>query len=175
MKFFAQSALDYVCRQAEQQQGNGKMLFMMPSLPPQVVRDIADGLTAYCASCEQPVEATIKAAAPLVEEWRRSGDPEIRQIQRDLAEKGWCDDRENLTGYRNIASEDGKAALVLLIGVDRVTDAASMSDFHQCDLQTVWERELGSSFGKWVRSTLEPGIGYEDDTIQHFDWILCPW
>ena len=32
MKFFAQSALDYVCRQAKQQQGNGKMLFMMHSL-----------------------------------------------------------------------------------------------------------------------------------------------
>lgn len=174
MKYFAQSALEYVRRQADQQQGNGKMLFMMPSLPPQVVRDIADGLTAYCATCEQPVDATIKTAAPLVEEWRSSGEPEIRQIQRDLAEKGWCDDRENLTGYRNIASEQGKAALVLLVGVDRVTDAASMSDFHQCDLQTVWERELGNSFRKWVRSALEPGIGYEDDTIQHFDWILCP-
>jgi DNA phosphorothioation-dependent restriction protein DptH len=174
MKFFAQSVLDYVCRQAEQQQGNGKMLFMMPSLPPQVVRDIADGLTAYCANCDQPVAATIKTAAPLVEDWRRSGDPEVRGIHRELAEKGWCDDRENLTGYRNIPSQDGEAALVLLIGVDRVTDAASMSDFHQCDLQTVWERKLGSSFGKWVRSALEPGIGYEDDTIQHFDWILCP-
>jgi len=174
MKFFAQSVLDYVCRQAEEQQGNGKMLFMMPSLPPQVVRDIVDGLTAYCASCAQPEEAIVKIAAPLVEDWRRSGDPEVREIQRDLAEKGWCDDRENLTGYRNIASQDGKAALVLLIGVDRVTDAASMSDFHQCDLQTVWERELGSSFGKWVRSAFEPGIAYEDDNIQHFDWILCP-
>ena len=174
MKFFAQSALDYVRRQVEQQQGNGKMLFMMPSLPPQVVRDIADGLTGYCATCTQPVAATIKTAAPLVEDWRRSGDPEVREIHRDLAEKGWCDDRENLTGYRNIASEEGISALVLLIGVDQVTDAASMSDFHQCDLQTVWERDLGSSFGKWVRSALEPGIGYEDDTIQHFDWILCP-
>jgi len=174
MKFFAQSALDYVCRQAEQRQGNGKMLFMMPSLPPQVVRDIADGLTAYCATCTQPVAATIKTAAPLVEDWRRSDDPKVREIQRDLSEKGWCDDRENLTGYRNIASEGGKAALVLLIGVDRVTDTASMSDFHQCGLQTVWERVLGNSFGKWVRSALEPGIGYEEDTLQHFDWILCP-
>ena len=173
MKFFAQSALDYVCRQAKQQQGNGKMLFMMHSLPPQVVRDIADGLIAYCSTCDQPVAATIKTAAPLVEDWRRSGDPEVLEIHRELAEKGWCDDRENLTGYRNIASEDGRAALVLLIGVDRVTDAASMSDFHQCDLQTVWERELGSSFGEWIRSALEPGVPYEDDTIQHFDWILC--
>ncbi len=174
MKFFAQSALDYVRHQVEQHQGNGKMLFMMPSLPPQVVKDVADGLTAYCAKRPEPMSPTIKVAAPLAKDWRNSGNPETRDLYRELAEKGWCDDRENLTGYRNIVSEGGKIVLVLLIGVDRVTDAASMSDFHQCDLQTVWEYELGSSFGKWVRAALDNGIGYEDDTIQHFDWILIP-
>jgi len=174
MKFFAQSALDYVCRQAEQQPGYGKMLFMMPSLPPQVVKDVADGVTAYCAKRSEAVSPTIKVADPLAKDWRDSGNPEIRDLYRELSEQGWCDDRENLTGYRNITSEDGKALLVLLIGVDRVTDAASMSDFHQCDLRTVWERELGGSFGRWVRTALDAGIGYEDDTIQHFDWILQP-
>lgn len=174
MKFFAQSALDYICRQAEQQLSNAKMLFMMPSLPPQVVMDVADGLTAYCAQQSKPISPTIKVAAPLAQDWRTSDSPKMHDLHQQLAEKGWCDDRENLTGYRNIVSEGDKINLVLLIGVDRVTDAASMSDFHHCDLQTVWERELGSSFGKWVRAALDNSIGYEDDTIQHFDWILLP-
>ncbi|SPD75418.1 AAA ATPase [uncultured Desulfobacterium sp.] len=174
MKFFAQSALDYVCRQAEQQQGNGKMLFMMPSLPPQVVKDVADGMTSYCTRRPDAVQLIIKVATPLVQDWQTSVRPEIRDLQRELSEKGWCDDRENLTGYRNIISDEGKTALVLLIGVDRVTDAASMADFHHCDLQTVWERELAGSFSRWVRAALDARVGYEEDTIQHFDWVLQP-
>jgi len=113
-------------------------------------------------------------AAPLAKDWLMSGSPEVRNLHRELSEKGWCDDKENLTGYRNITSEEGKAALVLLIGVDRVTDSTSMSDFHHCDLQTVWEHELGGSFGKWARAALDNGIGYEDDTIKHFDWVFQP-
>ena len=174
MKFFAQSALDYLCRHVEQRQGNGKMLFMMPSLPPQVVRDVAEGMASYCARRPDRVQLTIKVAAPLAQDWQKSGSPEIRNLHRVLSEKGWCDDRENLTGYRNITSDDGNTVLILLIGVDRVTDAASMADFHHCDLRAVWERELGGSFGRWVRAALEIGIGYEDETIQHFDWILQP-
>jgi DNA phosphorothioation-dependent restriction protein DptH len=63
---------------------------------------------------------------------------------------------------------------MLLVGVDRVTDAASMADFHRCDLRAIWEEELGGSFAKWVRAALEPTVGYEEDTIHHFDSILQP-
>ena len=174
MKFFAQSAFEYVCRQAEQQEGNGKLLFMMPSLPAPVVKDVGDRLTAFCCERSDYASPVIKVAAPLVHEWQSSADPDVRSASREISDKGWCDDRENLTGYRNLTADDGKTAVVLLIGVDRVTDAASMADFHHCDLQTVWGHELGNSFSKWVHAVLNPGIGYEDDTVQHFDWILQP-
>ena len=49
-----------------------------------------------------------------------------------------------------------------------------MADFHHCDLRTIWEHELGRSFGKWVRVMLDQDVGYEEDTVQHFDWILQP-
>lgn len=172
MKFFAQSALSYICRQLDQQQGNGKMLFMMPSLPPQVVKDVADGMTTYCTKRLDSVNLIIKIAAPLVLDWKNSDKLDVRDLYRELSEKGWCDDRENLTIYRNITSDDGKYYLVLLIGVDRITDATSMADFHHCGLQTVWERELGGSFGKWIHTALETHIGYEPETIDHFNWIL---
>ena len=64
--------------------------------------------------------------------------------------------------------------LYSLIGVDRVTDAASMSDFHRCDLQSIWEHELEGSFGKWIRIALDDGVGYEEETIRHFDSVLQP-
>jgi DNA phosphorothioation-dependent restriction protein DptH len=172
MKYFAQSAFEYMRRQAEQLRDSGKLMFMVPSLPPAVILDIGDRLTAFC--CERPgfPSPLIRIAAPLVRECRESGDPTIRDIAKKISERGWSDEKENLTGYRNLPPEDGKYALVLLFGVDRVTDSASMADFHHCDPQTVLEHELDGSFAKWVRAVMDEGVGFEEDTVQHFDWIL---
>ena len=170
MKFFAQSAFEYVRRQAEQQAGNGKLLFMLPSLPAVVAKDLGDRLIAFSGAHPGATAPIIKIATSLFDEWQHSSDAEVRTIAQDILGKGWRDDKENLTGYRNAPS----GGIVLLIGVDRVTDAASMADFHHCDLKTVWERELSGSFDKWVRGVFEPGVAYEDDTVQHFNWILQP-
>ena len=113
MRFFAQSALEYIRRNVEQQQGNGKMLFMMPSLPPQVVKDVADGISSYCTERSEVMHLTIKIAAPLAKDWQSSESPGIRNLHDELLVKGWCDERENMTGYRNITSDEGKAELVL--------------------------------------------------------------
>ena len=91
-----------------------------------------------------------------------------------ISDKGWCDDNENLTSYRNLMSADGSLTVVLLIGVDRVTDASSMADFHHCDLRMIWEQELGGTFAKWIGAALDPSVGYDDDTVRHFDWVLQP-
>ena len=113
MKYFAQSAFEYMHRQAEQQGNSGKLMFMVPSLPPDVVVDIGDRFTGfYCERPDSP-PPVIKVAAPLISEWRRSGDPAIRSIAQNISEKGWSDDRENLTGYRNITIEGGGGAIVL--------------------------------------------------------------
>ncbi len=145
MKFFAQSALEYVLRQIEHGRVGRKLLLVMPSLPAPVVREVGDRLTAHFLGTPDPTIVIIRVAMPLVREWLASTDPSICAISRELSERGWCDENENLTAYRNRAEGAEKRAILLLIGVDRVTDAASLADFHHCNLQTVWEHELNGS------------------------------
>lgn len=169
MKYFAQSVLKYLTREIEAGRNSGKLIFVLPSLPPQVVKDIGDGLTR---SFFNESELIIKVAAPLALEWDKSDLEGIRGAHRELHTKGWIDEKDNLTGYRNRPTENGRSCIIVLIGVDRVTDAASMADFHHCTLQTVWDQVLSRSFEDWVRRALDKNIGYEEDTVNHFNLIL---
>jgi DNA phosphorothioation-dependent restriction protein DptH len=178
MKFFAYSAFEYIRQQVEQQaahSGGGRLMFMMPSLPPDVVLEIGNHLAAFCAEQPNTRQPLIKVAAPLACEWMNSSSPAIQETAQTVSSKGWCDETGNLTGYRNLIPDDGSMMVVLLIGVDRVTDASSMADFHHCDLRTIWEQVLGRSFAKWIRAALDPSVvGYDDDTVQCFDSVLQP-
>ncbi|MBT3376946.1 MAG: ATP-binding protein [Lentisphaerae bacterium] len=117
----------------------------------------------------------IKVAQSLCTEWRDSTDLAAVQIAEEMQSNAWADDTGNLTGYRNAAPKGSKALVVLLMGTDRVTDAASLSDFHHCDYHTIWEVGLKRSFAVWTRSALESAsVGYEDDVLRHFDDVLTP-
>lgn len=175
MKYFAQSAFDYMGRQIDRHDNSGgKLMFMMPSVPASVVLEIGNRLTALCCQRPNTSSPVIKVAAPLIREWLASDYSATRDAARELSKNGWSDEKENLTTYRNLTPSGLVLTVVLLVGVDRVTDAASMADFHHCDLGTIWEEELAGSFAKWVRAVLEPTVGYEEDTVQHFDRILQP-
>ncbi|MBU4401025.1 MAG: hypothetical protein KKE86_17055, partial [Planctomycetes bacterium] len=178
MRFFANSSFEYMRRQIEQYAGDsgagGRLMFMMPSLPPGVVLEIGNRLASYCAERPNTCPPLIKVSVPLAHEWMNSDALSFREVAHVVSDKGWFDDKENLTSYRNLMPGGGSLTVVLLIGVDRVTDASSMADFHHCDLRTIWEHELGGSFAKWIRAALDPSVGYDDDTVQHFDWVLQP-
>jgi DNA phosphorothioation-dependent restriction protein DptH len=173
MKFLAGSTFEYIRRQAERQGGAQKLMFMAPSFPPSVVLDVGDRLVSYCAAPPRLTRPIIKVAQTLVGEWRQSAYSEDRATAALMDERGWLDANGNLTAYRNVTAEDDQRTVLFLVGVDRVTDSGSMSDFHHCDLKTIWEHELSRSFGRWVRALFDGRIGYDDVTVQHFDWILC--
>jgi len=152
-----------------------KVMVMMPSLPANVVLEIGSQLTSYCADKPSFAIPLIKVSAPLVQEWKDTADPTTGQLVQEIAENDWCDVEGSLTSYRHRPSTDGSRLVVLLIGVDRVTDASSLEDFHHCDLRTIWEEELDGSFDRWTRAKLEDSsIGYDDDTLEHFNWVLQP-
>ena len=178
MKHFAHSCFNYMRREIERRiesaSFGGKLMFMMPSLPPQAVLEIGSLVTSFCAESPKMTSPLIKVAAPLVGEWLNDDDFGLRAEGSEVSARGWCDDRGNLTGYRNLIHEDASVLVVLLIGVDRVTDSSSMSDFHHCDFETIQFRELGDSFAAWTRVALDRSVGYDEETIQRFDWILKP-
>lgn len=179
MKYFAQSAFQHIRRELEQSQvsaGSGsRIMVMMPSLPARVVLEIGKQLADHCADKPSLATPLIKVSAPLVQLWEDHADTTARPLIQEIAENDWCDREGSLTGYRHLPSTNDARQAVLLIGVDRVTDASSLEDFHHCDLRTIWEGELRGSFAHWTDARLkESSVGYEDDTLKHFNWVLEP-
>ncbi len=179
MNLLAYSSFEYMRRQIESTANGGtptgKLLFMMPSFPPAVVLEIGSLLTSFCAERPSLRVPLIKVSVPLTQDWTEGSDLAQREASRQVSERGWVDDKQNLTTYRNIIHDDKSLLVVLLIGVDRVTDSSSMDDFHHCDLRAIWEDELGGSFTNWIRAVLDSShVGYENDTVQRFDWVLKP-
>ncbi|MFB3788958.1 MAG: ATP-binding protein [bacterium] len=176
MKYFSQSAFSYIRKQVERHSGsNNKLMFMLPGLPPPVVWDMGDRLMAFCNELPNTRLPLVKVAAPLVEEWLNSKDHDTQKKARKVVDLGWRDEQENLTGYRNHPPVADGLTVMLLIGVDRVTDSSSMADFHHCDPPTIWKEELGGKFSSWICAVLDNlSIGYENDTVEHFNSILNP-
>jgi hypothetical protein len=179
MRLFADSGFEYIRRQIERHVDNagsgGKLMVMTPSLPPAVVLTIGNRLTSLCIERPNTCSPLIKVAVPLTQAWLADDNLASQEAAREVSQRGWYDGNENLTSYRNLMQDDGLLLVVLLIGVDRVIDASSMADFHHCDLQTIWQEELDRSFDKWIRSILnDKHIGYDNETVQRFNWILQP-
>lgn len=172
MKLFAHSSFEYIRRQLQERTAaGGKVLLMMPSVPPAVVLELGDNLVSMYAEHNNSAPPVIRVSAPLSDEWIKSQDSKTRETASEVFRRGWRDDKGNLTAYRNLMPEDHALLLVLLIGVDRVTDASSMADFHHCDLNAIWNEELGGTFVSWARSVLH-NVGYDEDNVRRFDWVL---
>ena len=172
MNLFAKSAFEYMIRQLDRKAGSGgKLMFMMPSLPPEVVLEIGSRLVSFCTEKPNTAPAIIRVSTPLSDDWASSDDSQICEASNEVFKKGWRDDKGNLTVYRNLIPEDSSLLVVLLIGVDRVTDSSSMADFHHCDFGTIWEEELSGSFAKWTSAILD-NVGYDEENLKRFDWVL---
>jgi len=175
MKYFAHSTFKYIIHQVEQVEQNSKLMFMLPSLPPDVINIIGDLLVNYCSEQEDLDPPLIKVASSLVMDWKSANDHDKTFSLEEYYQKGWIDENENLTSYRNLIVDGSKTLVVLLIGVDRITDSSSLADFHHCNLEVIWDRELGCSFRDWIHQKFEGNqIGYEKESVEHFDWILQP-
>lgn len=177
MRLFARTALKHLEKQIEthisQSRFGRKLLCMVPSVPPQAAVSFAELLIEYCIGQSRIGQPIIKIADQLCREWETDIDPTIKNCVKEVTEKGWRDERGSLTSYRNLPVSEDEFLPILLIGVDKVTDSSSLVDFHHCDFQTIWEEVLGQSFVPWVRSILDKSnIGYEDDTMLHFDSVL---
>lgn len=180
MKHYAASVMSYLREQIESLLKDGpstrKLLFMMPAAPARVCHEIGRQLEDFCAQNPLKLEALIKVAEPLCEGWEASKEPDERAALAEIAARGWRAEHENLTAYRNKSgSSPARILVVLLIGVDRVTDASSLADFHQCDPETIWALGLKKSYHPWSRACLDAAnIGYESETLAHFDEVLHP-
>ncbi len=121
------------------QAGGSRTLVTLPSYPAPFMLDIAERLTSLAAA--RHVHLELKIASNILFSWTEQ--------ERNTAEtRGWNDTRGNLTYYRNRGS-DG-ASLVVLCGVDKVTDTAGLEDFVFCDESYLWKTRK-HLFDEWLK------------------------
>jgi len=174
MKYFANSILNYIAKKVKKlQMGDSpsrRMLIMIPAMPEKTLLSVAEALSNYCLANPSTI-LTLKIAKSLTDTW-------IPEGREKAKEQGWLDERGNLTFYRNPNQTpiDGKLSLVVLCGTDRVTDSAGLSDFHTCDLDIIWNSEMGGSFQSWINTKLQDiGIySVETEELKAFDRLLNP-
>lgn len=175
MSYFADSAWNYLeqkIKKAKRQAGGAdgrRLLVMVPALSEGATLDLAETVANKCVA-DTTLKLTLKIAQVVTDGWSVEGLAKARA-------QDWLDDRGNLTYYRsNLPPVHGKLSLVVLCGADRVTDAGSLADFHSCDLETVWQAEMKSSFQAWARAKLQSiGIVNAELTeLKEFDRLIKP-
>ena len=172
MNYFANTIRKHIGDQidrfrAESSQGR-KMIFMVPAMPEATMLSVADAIASFCLR-DDGLLLTLKIAATLTDAWSTEG-------QRLVREKGWEDERGNLTYYRNLQERPDKCTLVVLCGADRVTDAGGLADFHTCEPDMIWRIDMRQSFKGWMIEKLNY-VGmqdYTDDDFITFDRIIKP-
>jgi DNA phosphorothioation-dependent restriction protein DptH len=182
MKLYAQSVIQHLATQIDPyvkgEERAGKLLYMMPSVPAPIAAQVGGLLSDFCAKHKILTQPLIKIAGALWWEWQASSDSSDREALSVIQKNDWHDDQGNLTRYRNTApNKPDKTIVVMLMGVDRVTDSSSLADFHQVDVTTIWHQQLKRSFAQWVSAVLDNqnvAYDYNDDTFIGFDKILVP-
>lgn len=174
MNYFAGSAWSYLEKKIQKVkiQAGGfdgrRLLVMVPALSEPATLSFAEKVASKCAA-DATVHLTLKIAQVVTNGWTLAG-----LVKADA--HGWLDNRGNLTYYRNLPPISGRLNIVILCGADRVTDAGGLADFHTCDLKTIWQDEMKSSFQGWVKLKLQ-GIGItslEPVMLKDFDRLIKP-
>jgi hypothetical protein len=148
---------------------------MMPSIPASAAYKIGKQLEGYCTNQKELTLPIIKISKDLYSDWENSNDPNIHHCSEEIAKRGWNDTQGNLTSYRNLSNKKNGLLIVLLIGVDRVTDASSLLDFHHCDFNTIWE-DLDKNFSSWIKQLFDRSfIGFEEETVLIFFKLAHYW
>jgi DNA phosphorothioation-dependent restriction protein DptH len=172
MSYFADSAWNYLANKISRLQKestiNRRILVIVPSFSEPDTIALGKTFSNKCTA-DELLDLSIKIAQSIIKDWTQEGSAKAKQY-------GWIDDRGNLTYYRNLPIVSGKTSIVVLIGADRTTDAGSLSDFHRCDLDTIWNEEMGGTFQPWVKEKLKTIglVNIESSIVKDFDRLLIP-
>ena len=108
MRFFAETVFNHIRGQMEdhlqQNHVGNRLLFMVPSVPSGVVLETGKRLVDYCVEETRMAQPVIRVASDLCREWETSGDAGVKGCLDEIVGRGWRDDRESLTSYRNEGS-----------------------------------------------------------------------
>ena len=161
MKQFSRTLIEFLTgrlkRVAKASETREYRIFLA-SFPPAIIHDVGRAVEDYLLGIDRDVEFVFRIGHHLWMKWQNAANSGSEPVLRELSSLGWVDTENRLTYFRNMkwSPSSGKDALVVVLaGVDRATDSASLADFYQIDSRTVWTEALGSRFHPWLKQKLE--------------------
>lgn len=145
-----------------------KMIFMIQSLPEQLMLAVADSICSELMS-KSDFTIVLKIAKVLTDQWSEDSFNKAKS-------SGWTTELTNLACYRNVDAVLDKYNIIILCGSDAVMDSASLADFNECSLKLVWEVGMEGSFRGWLYHKLNRcGIDiHSASELNSFDSLLVP-
>ena len=169
MSYFSDSVWSYIegmIRAIRRTGGDRHLLVTVPRLPEDATIDLAATLTRRCLSNQ--ITLLFKVSDVARRNWSPAAVEEARKNE-------WLDETGSLTSWRNRVPEGKGTSLVVLCGSDGVMDAASLADFHRCDLEVIWQAQMKRSFRSWVVAKLtEAGLEDVMGDAKDYDRLLVP-
>lgn len=179
MKWIGSSITDLIRRHVEstveRNAAAGRTIrVVLQSLPASVVRTVCSSLADFLANPETQIDCHFKITHQLGLQWATSPDPSVRQDFEFIKSKDWWDAQDHITHFRNIVSvSPDRLVLILLVGVDQVTDQAGLEDFYLVDRTVIWRQQMNASFESWLKPWLSDNhIAYEEDDLEQIDLFL---
>ncbi len=159
-------------------QNINEMRVVTESLPAAVVVHVGQSLEEYTkeeALHKRKIRLIYKVAYDLGRDWYSSGCKDSINGFQQVKSRGWYDEENHLTRWRNSKRNPSQEdfLVIVLVGLDRVRDQASLSDFYRLDHQTMWRDVLKQSFRPWLEKKLkESGVNAEKEHMETMDRVL---
>jgi DNA phosphorothioation-dependent restriction protein DptH len=172
MKYVSKAIKNYIVDKVESQikaiNPGQKMIFMIQSLPEQLMLSVADSICSELMT-QDKITIVLKIAKALTDKWTEESRNKAR-----LAD--WTTELNNLACYRNVDADLDKYNIIILCGSDAVTDSASLADFNECSLKLVWEVGMEATFRGWIYDKLNKGgiDIHNASELNSFDTLLVP-
>ena len=152
MNLFVEALANHITRTWDRglhHEGAREVRFILQSLGPAETLSLFEALDAHAAEHYDPATTGcfFRTAKGLWDAWQMAPAGADDAIET-LEHRGWVDDKDQLTKYRNLlAEEQGKQALVVvLVGLNHATDQGGLADFHVVDEARI-ARDSAAAFG----------------------------
>lgn len=145
-----------ICRQAfTDKKASKELRIFLTSFPPNIIHEVLNRVADFIAANHKQVQQVYKVGSALWKEWNKSPKGLEQGLLLQIDAKQWVDHDDRMTYYRNMkCPQDVDHLVVILVGVEKATDRASLKDFYVVDAAAVWNSELRCSFESWLKNLL---------------------
>ena len=180
MELYAHTLTDYLIKNARLclsgEAGSYEFRAVLSSYPADIVEKTGKLLEEFLLDRSEKVKFVYKVGYGLWEYWKQNASTNDSNTFARLEAKEWVDKEDRLTFYRNLKLKDFPEydnLIIILIGIDKARDNASLDDFFRIDAKTIWENGLQCSFVPWINKLFETySIHAEEDHLEEIDLLL---